>query len=109
MLARNLFELGAVVDTGFVTRAIDQPEVVSAVARLVSEEPVQHPANRRNTCAGRDKDRIAQWLADREHPVRTVPGDRGTGFKVAEIIRHKSVLHAVQTEVEGAVTARRRG
>src|SRR5450631_2412868 len=86
----------AVIESIFVTRAIDQPEFVTLVALGLLKEPVHDPAKRCDPRASGDERRIVTGLAEREHPVRPVKLDGRTFFQIAKPIRQESLFHAIQ-------------
>src|SRR6266851_6157621 len=73
--------------------------------RRIGQEPVQHGSERCDTRAGRDKDSVARGRAQDEVTKRSLTADFLTLFHVAEKVRHKAILHAIQAECEAVVVS----
>src|ERR1017187_2892903 len=73
----------AVIESVFVTGAIDQPELMALVAFGLFKQPVHDPTKRGDSSAGGDEHRIVMRLAQREHPVRSVKLDDRPFLQIA--------------------------
>jgi len=78
------------------------------MTRRLGEEPVEHAAHGSDTRACSDEYGVAHRILKNEISVRSVEIDQSTSFQIAEVIRKESVGDAVETDVEGALIARRR-
>ena len=108
MTPLHLLEFFAVVNAIFVARPINQPVLVPLVAVWIGEEPLRHAAKWRDARAGSNEEPFGSRLAHYEQSVRPVKGDARADLEIAEPVRHKAVVDAIQADIEGRVITRRR-
>lgn len=104
----ELFELFAIVDVLLESSPIDEPELVSLVARIVGQQPVNHSAKRCDAGAGCDEDGVLAFRLKNEMTMRAVEVNVMAGLQVAQVVGHKSFADPVQAKVEPITGGRRR-
>src|SRR5271163_2601656 len=73
------------------------------------EQPVKHRAERRDPGSGGDEYGVAERRTQGEIPERPLKRYSFARSCIAEMVRHKSVLHAVEAEGDASVFRWRRG
>src|SRR5260370_6806294 len=71
-------------------------------------EPVQHGTKRRNAGSRGYEHGVTQGWAQDEIAERSLKRNLRAFVETAEIVRHESILHAIQAEGDAAVLGRRR-
>lgn len=109
-LSGNLLEVFPVIDSCFVTGAINEPEIaaLAAVLSIFGEKVLDESEDRGDAGSGGNHDAVGERLAQREEAVRSMKLNGLTNFEIAEEIRKKSTLHTIHTQVQH-VGAWRRG
>src|ERR1700676_3732072 len=72
------------------------------------QQPGQHGAKRRDPGSSRNEHSVAQGWTQNEIAKRSLKRDRRAFIEAAEIVRHESILHAIQAESEVSVLGGRR-
>ena len=80
---------------------------MSTMLLRVREQPVQHGAERCDPGSRGNENGIAQRRSQGEIAERTLERDLLACAQIAEIVRHETILNAVQTERDVAVGRRR--
>src|SRR6202166_4721393 len=98
VLGGETFKLLAIVNVLFAARAEEQPELASKMTFAFRQQPVQHGAERRDPGSSGNEQSVAQGRAQNEIAERSLKRDGRALIETAEIVRHKSILHAIQAE-----------
>src|SRR5258708_22924479 len=101
-------ELLEIINVLLAPRAEEQPEFASLMSFALRQEPAKHGAKRRNPRSSGNKHGVAQRRAKNEVAEWSLKFDCRAFVKTAEIVRHKSILHAIQAEGDVSGFVRRR-
>jgi hypothetical protein len=71
------------------------------------QQPRQYGAKWRDPGSSRNEHGVAQRWTQNEIPERSLKRDSGALVEAAELVRHKSILHAMQAEGDAAILGRR--
>src|SRR5205085_5080217 len=93
MFSRELHEFLVIINIFFSAASEKQKESPALMAGRISQQPVQHGAERRNACPGCNQDGVAQWRTQNEIAKRTLTGNLFALFHVTQKVRHEAVLH----------------
>ncbi len=74
----------------------------------LSQQPMQHGAERRNPRSRGNKHGVARRRMQNEIAERPLKRNLGAGLETAKMVRHESIVHAIQTESDVSVFRRRR-
>src|ERR1700730_5517729 len=108
VLCCEAFKLLAIVNVPLAARAEEQPELASLMTVALRQQPVQDGAKRRDPGSSRKEYGVTQGRAQNEIAKRSLKRDRRAFIEGAEIVRHKSILHAIQAESDVSVLGGRR-
>src|SRR5450631_33453 len=107
MVGGEPFKLLAIINVLLAARAEEQPELASLMAVALGQQPMQHGAERRNPGSSGDEHGVAQRRAQNEITERPLKRNLRAFGEAAEMVRHKSILHAIQAEGDMPVLGRR--
>src|SRR6266481_2919974 len=102
------FKLLAIVNVLLAARAKEQPELASAMTVRFRQQPGQHGSEWRDPGSGCDEHGVAQGRAQNKIAEGPLKRDGRAFAETTEIVRHKSILHAIQAEGDVPVLGRRR-
>src|SRR5208282_77392 len=105
---RQLVKLLAIVNVPLAARAEQQPELASLVTVALRQQPVQHGAEGRDPCPRGNERSVTERRTQDEIAERPLERDVRAFFETAEIVRHKSIVHAIQAKGEVPVLGGRR-
>src|SRR5580658_10751754 len=103
VLGGQALEFLTIVNVLLAARAEEQPELASLMTVVIRQQPMQHGAERRDAGSGGDEHSVAQGRAQNEIAERALKYDLGAFVQTAEIVRHESVMVAVQAEGDVSV------
>jgi len=105
----DFLEIFPVVGSGFVARAIDEPDfaAVAAVFSVFGEEVLNKSEYRRDSGSGGDEDAVGERPAKREEPVGPVELNDLSDFQIAQEIRKEAAVYAIYAQVERVCAGRR--
>src|SRR5208337_1844475 len=104
----EMVKLLAIVNVLLAARTEKQPELASLMPIAFRQQPVQHGTEGRDPGSTRDKHSVAQRRAENEIAKWPLKHDLRAFVETAKIVRHESILHAIQTEGEVPIRGRRR-
>ena len=110
ILRSEILKFAAIENRLGMADAEDEPYIVGNFLASV-ENFGEHAANRRDACAGRDKNEILfDGRRNDERAVRAIQVHRRTrtGVEIAEVIRNIAAFDTIQAKVEGFAVARSR-
>src|SRR5207249_4476209 len=108
VLSSELQEFLMIVNIFLRAASEKQKETPAVMAGWIGQKPVQHGTKRSNTCAGSNKDGVADWRVQNEITKRTLATDFFAFPHVAQKVRHEAVLNSIETESESIVLRGRR-
>src|ERR1700678_2092211 len=108
MIGRQLIELCTIVEILLAPRAKQQPELTSLMTVVFREHPLQHRTKRSDPGSCGDEHGATRLRMQNETAKRSLKRNFRTFFKIAEIVRHESILHAIQAESEASIFRRGR-
>src|ERR1700733_2890088 len=85
-----------IVNVSLKTAAINQPELLALVSRVLPENPAQHGAKGSDSSAGGNKDRIPQGRTQDEIAEWPLAGELLAFSHITQEIGHEAVRHAVE-------------
>src|SRR5208282_2235137 len=104
----QLFELVAIVNVLLAARPEEQPETALLMVFVfltisLGQQPVQHGAEGRDSGSGGDEHGISERRSQNKIAERSLKLDVGAFVETAQIVRHESIVHAVQAEGDVSV------
>src|ERR1019366_4630405 len=106
VLGGQMLELLAIVNVLLAARAEHQPELVSLMTVTLRQQPVQHGTKRRDSGSRGNEHGVTEGRAQNEIAERSLKRDLRARVEIAEIVRHESILHAIQAEGDAAILGR---
>src|SRR5580658_1476666 len=108
VVSSETLKLLAIINVPLAARAEQQPELVSLMTVALRQQPVQHGAERSDPCARSHERGVAERWAQDEISERPLERDMRAFFEAAEIVRHESIVHAIQAKGDVPVLGGRR-
>src|SRR5260370_2963949 len=109
MLFRQTLKLIAIVNVLLAARAEEQPELASLMPVAARQQPVQHGAEGGDPGSSGNEHGVTQRWTQNEVAERPLKRNLRAFLEIAEIVRHESILHAIEAEGDVSVLGGRGG